>query len=273
MTQSENTKDIVFDLNDSISVIIFVIKKRWKLLLLFYLLLLSITIVYNYRKKTVYQTIFTLTNHTLSQAQIYVSSREIIENFNLTYGEDGTYRRNRGLPAYMSNLKKIEFQKQIEGSQNNESALTLKMYVYEISSIDPIIKELITYCNGNNYIISKLKTEKEKIKRNIEVYKKRLDEMVLYKQKIEKENNNSAVNETYYYIHRDIASFQEAIANAEYALSEFKGFEVSVEPIVPSTSKGFSLIKSIIFASVLGIVFCPFLVFFLDKILATSKRE
>lgn len=263
--ETNNTNDIVFDLNHFISVI----KKRLVLILIIYIGLFAATFIYSYsnKEKPIYQTIFTL-----NLPVTFIDIKGIIENFNILYGEDGIYRnsnKNNILSEDILNLKKIEVQKQV-----NEQERQLKKYqtiiisVYDTSAINPIIKELIIYINNNNFLVDKEKTEKEKKTNIIKIYKNQLNDLILYKQKIEKESHNLG-SIPYYNIYKDIASFQEYITNLEYDLVEFRGCTIAVNPVIPEKAQvqSMTLTKRLILAIIFGLILSMFIVFFLDKLL------
>ncbi|MBI2966564.1 MAG: hypothetical protein HYY40_01960 [Bacteroidetes bacterium] len=262
---TSNPNDVFFDLNDFISVI----KKRSKLFFIIYLVLFAATLIYGFLKKPVY-----LANFTLNLSTLSVDAEEIINNFNMLYNANGINRnriKNDTLSAVILNLKQIEVEKT---DLNNPIGTKLKIniYVYETSSINRIIKELISYGNSNKYLVEKIKMENEKTAKIVNGYKKQLSELIIYKQRIEKEKNNLG-SITYYNVYKDIANFMEVITRFEYELSGFKGFEVSVEPIIPFKPHGISLIQLLILAGIFGLILCVFVVFFFDKILGIVNKH
>jgi hypothetical protein len=253
--QSDNTNDTFFDLNRSISALLSVAKKRWKLLLLFYIFLLAITVIYSLYKRKVYETSFTITN-----AQILsVESKTIFE------GYSEMQKNNQALNSH-SDLKLLEVE-YLDDSKPEGHTIKIKMSLYDTTSFPAIMKDLMDYAN-NNYVIKEVNKKTESLLKTKESYVKSLEELTAHKAKIMKENIYTG-----YDIFKDIAAVQESISKLEYELSQFKGFEVSVLPVSPFKAQGFSLIKSIILAGILGLVFCPFLVFFFDKIAGVSKKE
>jgi hypothetical protein len=95
---------------------------------------------------------------------------------------------------------------------------------------------------------------------------------MLYKQKIEEGNNNLG-SEIDYYVRRDISYLQDSISKAEYDLIEFIGFEMLVDPIIPSKTQDISLIKNLIIITFFGLILIVFIVFFLDKFLVFFKSH
>jgi hypothetical protein len=260
MTQPGNTNDMVFDLNDSISSLFEIIKRRWKMLLLFYFLLLAVTFVYNANKRKVYQTTFTLTNSQMSATE----SKAIIESFS------DIKKNNKTSPSSELNLKMLEVQYLDENNPEGHT-LKIKMSLYDTASFSLIMKDLMTYCN-NKFLVERITNKHQNLIRIQEGYKRQLEELKVYKESIEKEKINSGYI-TYYNIFKDIAFFQENILRLDYEISQLKGYEVSILPVSPFKPEGLSLISSLILAGVLGIVFCPFLVFFFDKIIPASNKE
>lgn len=257
--QQGNTNDIGFDLGASIFAIFSIIKKRWKLFLLFYIILLGITFLYNFNKRKVYQTSFTITNAQISS----VESKTIIESY-------GEIKRNSLNSAAEKNIKLLEVQ-YLDDNNLEGHTLKIKLSLFDTASFGVLMKDLMNYCN-NNYLVEKVKNKNENTLRIKENYRKQLDELILYKQKAEKENINSGYF-NYYNIYKDIAVFQESIARLEFELSQPKGFEVSILPVSVFKIQGLSLINSLILASIFGLIFCPFLVFYFDKINTSPKKE
>ncbi len=266
MTQTNIQNDIVFDLNDFIAVI----RKRWLLIFIIYLALFVATFIYCYKKKPVYKT-----NFTLNISEIPVDTKEIVENFNMLYGDDGIYRnskKNDALSAEILNLKKIEIQKQVEDQNNKlETTLTISIFVYNASSINPIIKELINYCNSNSFFTKKEKIDKEKKTNIILNYKKQLNELILYKQKTEKENTNMG-SIPYFNVYKDIATLQEYITLSEYNLAEFRGCSIAIDPIIPTRTQGMTLLQCLILVTIFGLILSIFIAFFLDKFFLIVQR-
>jgi hypothetical protein len=253
--QSGNTNDIVFDLNKLISTIFSVIKKRWKLFLLFYLLLLVVTVIYNINKRKVYETTFSITNSQLSA----VESKAIVESYS-------DIKKNSLVSKAESNLKLLEVQYLDDNSLDGHT-LKIKMSLYDTTSFGSIMKDFLSYCDSR-YLNEKINAKKEIFIKIKEDYKKQLEGLIEYKQKTEKENINSE-----YDIFRDIATIQESITRLDYELMQLKGFEISILQVTPFKIQGYSMTKSLMLAGILGILFCPFLVFFFDKILTNSKEE
>ncbi|WP_457643030.1 Wzz/FepE/Etk N-terminal domain-containing protein [Persephonella sp.] len=249
-----------------------VLKKRWKVIILSTSVLLFSAVAYIFTSKPIYESAFIV-----KVPAPFVSNQDTINSLEAvkTFLEEKRLKELSNILETNERILKELFSLSANPIKKEKNRIKISIAVYSPEVITYLSKSILNYLNKNKYLKNRLEIEKSTILQTIKNIKSEIKDTENLKQaiiaKIKSNNYNIGFNPLE--IDESIIQLKEKLHTLDAKLKTLKGYEIVVEPVIPSKPTKPKKTLILAAATISGLFLGVFLAFFLEWIENAKRRH
>jgi len=281
--RAEKNQPVIYYQEDEIDLyeLFLILKRRWKIILLITGLFIIAGILYILLAKPIYTTSFIvkLPSIPAGNKEIILSSPEetklIIDNLTDLIREKRYKKISKLLDIpdktimYISSVKANSVKK-------NERIIKITLDVYDPSYITPLTEKLINYMNNNKFVKERMALKKEEILYSLNELNQKISEIQSIKDEILRKLKRGDITDLGFNpldMDEKIIKLKNTITSLKNQLKLLKGYEIAVEPVIPTKPAKPKKKITMVVAGTTGLFLGIFLAFFMEWIENAKKRR